>query len=379
LLLDNSSPYGILACRTSPKAERRNYRSVFGRDASICALGMVRSGDERLIGTARAGLETLARFQADNGQIPNYVKPAGRDANFWHFGCIDSTLWWLIALRDYDRFSGDGSLLPSLKGRVDKAVSWLLCQEQPSRGLLVQNEASDWADIMPRSGHVLYTNALWYRVKRSYGLPDAERTRGQFNRTFFPFSPNGRGKSNGAGAGGFYTIEKIRKEVRPTSYYLSFVSYLSWGGEVDLYANVLSLLFRLPGSGLRRTILAFLAGACRNGSGTMPVTLNPIRKGTKHWREYMDRHGLNAPYQYHNGGVWPYAGCFWAMVLAQEGKTVPALRELRNIAALNQVNDWQFNEWFHGKTGRPMGMAGQSWNAAMFLLAYHALRDGATI
>lgn len=340
---------------------------------------MTRSGDERLIGTARAGLETLARFQAKNGQIPNYVRPADREANFWHFGCIDSTLWWLIALRDYDRFSGDRSLLPSLRGRVRKAVSWLLCQEQPSRSLLVQNEASDWADIMPRSGHVLYTNALWYRVKQSYRLSDAERTRQQFNRTFFPFSPNGHGKRNGAGADRFYTIDKIRKVVRPTSYYLSFVNYLSWGGDVDLYANVLALLFGLPGIGLRRTILAFLAEAHRNGSGTIPVTLNPIRKGTKHWREYMDRHRLNAPHQYHNGGVWPYVGCFWAMVLAREGKTVPAFRELRNIAALNRVNDWQFNEWFHGKTGSPMGMAGQSWNAAMFLLAYHTLRDGATI
>jgi glycogen debranching enzyme len=379
LLLDNSSPHGILACRKSPKAERRNYRSVFGRDASICALGMVRSGDERLIGTARAGLETLARFQANNGQIPNYVRPTDREANFWHFGCIDSTLWWLIALRDYDRFSGDKSLLPSLRGRAGKAVSWLLCQEQPSRGLLVQNEASDWADIMPRSGHVLYTNALWYRVKELYRLSDAERTRQEFNRTFFPFSPNGRGKRNGAGADRFYTIDKIRKEVRPTPYYLSYVSYLSWGGDVDLYGNVLALLFRLPGSGLRRTILAFLQGARRNGSGTIPVILNPIRKGTKHWRGYMDRHNLNAPHQYHNGGVWPYVGCFWAILLAQDGQTAPALGELRNIAALNRVNDWQFNEWFHGKTGRPMGMAGQSWNAAMYLLAYHTLRYGATV
>ena len=41
--------------------------------------------------------------------------------------------------------------------------------------LLQQNEASDWADIMPRSGFVLYTNALWHRVKRLFDLPNAAR------------------------------------------------------------------------------------------------------------------------------------------------------------------------------------------------------------
>ncbi len=377
LLVENSTPSGILACRPSPEAEKRNYRSVFGRDASICALGMVRSGDDRLIRVARAGLRTLARFQAKNGQIPNYVKPGYREADFWHLGCIDSTLWWLLALKHYDRFSGDRSLLPSLAARVAKAVSWLTCQEQPSRGLLVQNEASDWADIMPRSGHVLYSNALWYQVKMRYRLAGADRTRDEFNRTFFPFSGNGGGRAKGAGR--FYTIDRIRKELGPTPYYLSFVGYLSWGRDIDLYANALALLFRLPGNGLRRKIFGFLQRANRNGPGVIPVTLNPIRKESRHWREYMERHNLNVPHQYHNGGVWPYAAAFWAMALADEGKTELAARELAKVAALNRRNDWQFNEWFHGITGRPMGMPGQSWNAAMFLLAYHSLRHGVTI
>jgi len=216
LLHRNSSPHGILASAGSPKAKSRNYLSVFGRDASICALGMVGSGDRRLVGIARAG-------------------------------------------------------------------------------------------------------------------------------------------------------------------YLSFVSYLSWGKEIDLYGNALSILFDLPEGALRRKIVGFLREAGRNGSNNIPITLNPIRKGSRHWREYMERHNLNVPHQYHNGGVWPYAGCFRVMAFAREKKRVLAIRELRNIAALNAANDWQFNEWFHGTTGRPMGMPGQSWNAAMFLLAYHSLRDGLTV
>ncbi len=375
LLLRNSSPHGILACSPSGKAKRRNYLSVFGRDASLCSMGMVSTGDSRLIALARAGLKTLARHQADNGQIPNYVKAQAREVNFWHLGCIDATLWWLIALQYHDRYAGERKLLPALRTRAEKAISWLSCQAHPGRGLLVQNEASDWADIMPRHGHVLYSNALWYRVKLLYRLPGADRTKQQFNRMFFPFSTNGHDDRGDR----FYTLDKIRQEMTPTFHYLSYVSYLSWGRDVDLYGNALAVLFGLPPGGLRRAILKGLQEEGRNGMNVLPATLNPIRKRTRQWREYMGRHDLNAPHQYHNGGIWPYVGCFFAMSLAREGKPDLAVRALRNVAALNRVNDWQFNEWFHGNDGSPMGMPGQSWNAAMFLLACHFLTDGMTV
>jgi hypothetical protein len=35
--------------------------------------------------------------------------------------------------------------------------------------------------------------------------------------------------------------------------------------------------------------------------------------------------------------------------------------------------------WFHGTIGRPMGMIGQFWNVAMFLLAVYSFRTGLTV
>ena len=86
-----------------------------------------------------------------------------------------------------------------------------------------------------------------------------------------------------------------------------------------------------------------------------------------------DRHQQNRPYQYHNGGIWPFIGGFWAMALAQLGKTELARHELGKLALANSVGDWRFTEWFHGKTLAPMGMPGQSWNAAAFLAARRAI------
>jgi hypothetical protein len=43
------------------------------------------------------------------------------------------------------------------------------------------------------------------------------------------------------------------------------------------------------------------------------------------------------------------------------------------LAEANAVSGFEFNEWFHGRSGAPMGMPGQSWSAAAFLLADAAL------
>src|ERR1700744_2909981 len=114
LLKRNLTEGGILAATPGDRAEQRGYTAIFGRDAAVCALGMAVSGDEVLEQEAVTGLHTLAAHQAPNGQIAKFVDlhegPAKRgralanaEADFWYLGCIDSTLWWLIALAILDR------------------------------------------------------------------------------------------------------------------------------------------------------------------------------------------------------------------------------------------------------------------------------------
>ncbi len=67
---------------------------------------MLRSGQPELIRGVRLSLETLALHQADNGQIPKFVQ-AQDDADFWYVGCIDATLWWLIAYKQLCRQAPD--------------------------------------------------------------------------------------------------------------------------------------------------------------------------------------------------------------------------------------------------------------------------------
>ena len=66
-------------------------------------------------------------------------------------------------------------------------------------------------------------------------------------------------------------------------------------------------------------------------------------------------------------------GGFWIAALAAAGRNDQAKAELVKLARVCALRRWAFTEWFHGKTLAPRGMPGQSWNAAAFLIAEHAI------
>src|SRR5258708_7370509 len=181
LLKRNLAPAGILAASPGSRASKRGYTAIFGRDAAVCAIGMAVSGDRSLQRAAAAGLHTLAEHQAPNGQ---YAK------------------------------------------RIKLAIQWLLAQEHQRFFLLQQNEASDWADIMPRSGFVLYTNTLWYCVKRLYGIEHAQETHENFNGLFHPFSAD-IAEYRRARLLNYYILHRLRNP----DPYLAFVNFSFFGEE----------------------------------------------------------------------------------------------------------------------------------------------------
>ena len=371
LLKRNSTAAGVLAAAPGPRAERRGYTAVFGRDAAICALGMAVSGDPELERSAAAGLETLAAHQAPNGQLPKFVDVDGREADFWYLGCIDSTLWWLIAVEYLDRTGAAPGLLRRLRRPVDRALDWLLAQEHQRLHLLQQNEASDWADIMPRSGFVLYTNALWYRVKQLFELPRAAETRATFNSLFHPFSaalPDYRRAR--------LLCDYVLKKARNRDLFLSFVNFSFFGEEGDVFGNLLAILAGAADRRTSRLALDALLAARVHDPYPIRAVVKPIQRTSMLWRPYMARHRQNFEWQYHNGGVWPMVGAFWVIALVRAGRGALARAELAKLARSCAVGRWRFPEWLHGRTLQPRGMPGQSWNAGGFLLAQHVVNGG---
>ncbi len=371
LLRTNLSPQGILAATPGARAESRGYAAIFGRDAAVCAIGMALCGDAMLEREAATGLATLAGQQAANGQIPKFVGLRGQEADFWYLGCIDATLWWLIALHFLDSRDPAGGLRQRFAPGIAKAVQWLQAQEHQRFFLLQQNEASDWADIMPRSGFVLYTNALWYCVKRLYGLARMEETRANFNQLFHPFSAVLAEYRRAR-----LLTHYVKRKAKNRDLYLSFVNFSFFGEEGDVFGNLLALLCGLADREAAQRTLRALDRAGVAEPWPVRVVCAPIPAGDSLWRAYMSRHLQNLEWQYHNGGIWPFVGGFWVAALALAGEPQRARAELAKLARVNALDGWGFNEWLHGRTLAPGGMRGQSWNAAAFLIALDAVRAG---
>jgi hypothetical protein len=370
LLESNLTPHGILAASRTEAAVARRYTRIFGRDAAICVMAMCGSGVPALEQGAVASLDALAAQQAANGQVPKYVDPEGQDADFWYLGCIDATLWWLIAVDHVRRHGKVGAA--HWHEEVARAIQWLHAQEHQHFRLLQQNEASDWADIMPRSGYVLYTNALWFDVKRRFALDHAEDTQHHFNHLFNPFQRD---------LPEYHRARLLRHYARrgrrDPGLYLSFVNLAVVGDEGDVFGNVLAIQSGLADPAMAHRIVQTVNEARACEPYPVRVVLHPLSQQHPLWRAYMGRHQQNIVHQYHNGGIWPFVGGFWVLALAKLGLHAQAWPELVQLAQSNAQDDWRFTEWFHGRTLAPMGMAGQSWNAATFLLARRALEgDG---
>ena len=369
LLRRNLTGAGVLAASAGARAVRRGYTAIFGRDAAVCAIGMALSGDELLRSEAARGLTTLAAHQATNGQIPKFVDVQRRDADFWYLGCIDATLWWLIAVAFLDGRGAPRGFARTHERSIERALIWLLAQEHQRFRLLQQNEASDWADIMPRSGFVLYTNALWYHVKRLYGLGHAHATRASFNGLFHPFSA-GLAEYRRA----HLLADYVLRRARDRDLYLSFVNFSFFGEEGDVFGNVLAILLGLAAPAAQKRTLRALIAARVHEPFPVRAVRRPIARNSSLWRAYMARHRQNFAWQYHNGGIWPMVGGLWVAALVASGRLVLARGELVKLAAACALGNWRFTEWLHGRTLALRGMPGQSWNAAAFLIAEHAVR-----
>ena len=138
-----------------------------------------------------------------------------------------------------------------------------------------------------------------------------------------------------------------------------------------MLGNLLALLLGMADGERRQQVLDAIAARLSAHPGLS--VLKPIQPDSREWRPYMERHRQNLPHRYHNGGLWPMIGGFWVLALASAGRKPAARQELVRLAQANAAGNWRFTEWFDGASGAAEGMAGQSWNAALFLLACEGL------
>jgi len=354
VLLHNAhGPY-----RGLPRTAGWGYPEPYTRDLMIASLGILASGNERLMRALKRVLETLAHAQSPRGHIPSLVHDA-EDR-----GASDTTPLFLFGLALFRNATGDHQFLEEA---ARKALVWMEYQSPSDRVMVAQQPTTDWRDEQWVLGYGLFVNAVVYAYLRLLGL---NQRAGMLRDSMGRFVIRGGHQRRHVHEG---------LAVRHKPYYAMW-SYKHYDNErFDLLGNSVAILSGLSSPSRSKAIVSWVEAECAalKASGQLSVDLPPClfpytQPGDPDWRP---RYGeFNRPGEYHNGGIWPFVCGFYIAAATAAGhqriaeKRLAALTCLVRSAREKPVR-FGFNEWFRAQDGRPQGQDWQTWSAAMYLYA----------
>jgi sucrose-6-phosphatase len=390
-LKKNITPLGFSACSLTDNdsiGTDVNYRSVWARDGAITILGSLplTHQDESIRHCQEKTFETILSHVTPNGQLPANVRIEDNIPDYSGVGgiaAIDGGMWLIIAVYGYVQTTGNLEFLRRHIHTLQNAMNWLSAHDSNNDALLEVPEAGDWTDLFGRSYNVLYDEVLWYRANYCFGrllelLGDSHRAgdylrwarviRQEIQLNFWPSSEQRVFQAT--------SFAEQQFELGDARYLIAQITPFDYSWRCDTYGNVLAFLYNVIDVKKASQAFRFMWGVGVNEPFPIANLYPVVHAGDKDWRAYYTVNLLNLPHHYHNGGIWPFIGGPWVRFINKLGLREVALQELHKLAQLNKLglaSEWEFNEWAHGKTGRPMGKAFQAWSAAEYIAACHDL------
>ena len=344
--------------RRLPRTAAWGYPEPYTRDMMIAALGILTTGNEKLMGALRRTFEALAQNQTEHGHIPGFAHDP-RDV-----GASDTTPLFLLALAFYRRATGERGFL---EAAARKAITWMEYQSPGDQVIVGQLPTTDWRDEQWVPGFGLFVNSVTYAYLRLYGQ---EERAARLRRMMSHFIVQREAKPG-------HVVEGLVVPHRP--YYALWSYKLYSGDRFDLLGNSLAILSGLAPPQRARAMVRWVENECQamrkryELAVECPPCLFPyIRPGDFDWRPRYAQ--FNRPGEHHNGGVWPFVcGCYVVAALAAgfprlAEEKLAALTELVRPARDHAVA-FGFNEWIKAQEGTPRGQDWQTWSAAMYLYA----------
>lgn len=386
-LRKNITPLGFSACSLDDNTVTgtdANYRSVWARDGCFTVIQTVEMTDPDLREAQRQTLRTLLDAIAPNGQVPANVRIDDRQPEYVGVGgicSIDSGLWLIMAVYHYVTHTRDLALLTEYAESLQRCMDWLSAHDSNNDGLIEVPEAGDWTDLFGRSYQVLYDEVLWYRAHVCFGrlleyrqdfvraadyLRHSQTIAGKIKASFWPTTT----------AAVVPTFADRQASLGDAQYLIAEITPFAFNWRCDVLGNVLAFLTNVIDVERARTAFRFMWGVGVNNPFPVANLYPAVQSGDPDWRPYYTVNLLNLPHHYHNGGIWPFIGGLWVRFIHRLGLHDIASHELVKLAQVNRLGraqEWEFNEWVHGTTGRPMGKAYQAWSAAAYLRACQEL------
>lgn len=347
----------IKACSTRhglfASGGKDGYNAVWARDSMLSFLGASLVNDNKFKKTFKQSIITLSKNQSRTGQIPNAVDKFSKRKKHVDYGSIDSTLWYVIGHYVYKKRYKENSLFKKYQQNIERALSWLECQDSGEKGMLTQLPTTDWQDAFPHKyGYTINTQALYYHSLNLAGKKrDAKRLKLAANKSKDAKLWNNR----------FYVPYRWKNHNK----------YQEIGDWFDSLGNLLAIVFGLADSSKAEKIIAYIEKKSINKPYPVKAIYPPIEKTSRYWQDYFNDCEAKKPYHYLNGGIWTFIGGFYVLSLIKLKRLRKAEEQLKKLAEANLSGD--FPEWVNPLTKESYGRL-QAWNAGMYILAYESFK-----
>ncbi len=184
LVVDNPSlGRGLIAgLGSSGSGGRPGFGWFFGGDACINTLSL---DDIGAFDTARSALAFLQKWQRNDGKMAHELSQAEGYVDWfkdYHFGYIhgDTTPYYLVALHDYYKQSGDVDFIRQSWDSIQRAYDWCLTTDANNDGLMDNAQAGlgalEFGELTGIESDI-YLNAVW--VRAAFAMQELARAAGQ--------------------------------------------------------------------------------------------------------------------------------------------------------------------------------------------------------
>ncbi|WP_294271560.1 glycoside hydrolase 100 family protein [uncultured Chryseobacterium sp.] len=346
--------------------QKDNYARVWARDSMMTGYAGILVNDGEILSGLEKSILTLARHQAENGQIPSNVVH-GKASFGTHVGRTDATTWWTAITCEYLKGSENAPLRNQLKEPLYRALSCLKTWEYNQRGLVYSPLGGNWADEYVTSGYTLYDNILRYwalkNVAEVYEDHDlktlAETTRKLIQENFI---------KNESGAAKYHETAYARASAKP--YFWAALNANGYDERFDLAGNALALYLDFDLD--RNAFSDFLTEMSQEFSHWMLPAFYPvIFPGDDDWRLLENNYSYsfkNEPYHFHNGGSWPIFLGWLSLGLKRKGIQHIPEQILVQYESLMNEKGHPFREYYSTDKLLPLGTEQLCFSASGYLM-----------
>lgn len=326
-----------------------HFSDFWSRDAFYASWGLL---EMREFEKVKSNLKLFIQYQKNNGQIPrridryfvglNYLgikikrkKLKPRYSGAYIYPALDPNILFIIVCHKYIKKTNDIDFLQKNFDEIFKAIEWL--QKYEGGYFLQEGIFANWADVIVKTGAVLYTNVLYAEALKSFSeicdlLSNLDLTESYIKKHRL-------------------LKEKINEEFWNGNFYIDWIHKNKKYDYFSTDGNVLAMLFEISNQQQNEQIIKNIE---KFGLDKIPLKTN--YPNYPWWRVALRMYLIGMPGYQNNFSSWLWLGCIYAVALDKNGakekadciyeKISSKIEEYGTIYEIYKPNGLPYRGWF---------------------------------